>query len=112
MSDVDSLYAEAEKLKDDGQMEAAEAKLNEILAIDESFVKAHLALSVVLTRLGRHDDAIKHCGRACELEPNEPFNYTAMSVTCQRAWAGTQDQKYIQMAEDAMAQSRMLEPGS
>ncbi len=55
------------------------------------------------------DKAISHGQRACELEPSDPFNFTALSVTFQRAWAGTQEQKYIQMAEDAMAESKRLE---
>ncbi|MEZ6087950.1 MAG: Uma2 family endonuclease [Pirellulaceae bacterium] len=66
----------------------------------------------MLTRLGEHVKAIEHSDRACQLEPNDPFNFTAKSVTCQRAWAGTQDQKYIQMAEDAMAQRTRFKHGS
>ncbi len=46
--------------------------------------------------------------KACELEPQDSFNFTALSVTYQRAWAGTQDQQYITKAEDAMAKAQML----
>jgi glycine hydroxymethyltransferase len=35
--------------------------------------------------------------------------FTALSVILQRAFAGTQEQQYIRMAEDAMEQSRMLQ---
>jgi hypothetical protein len=55
-----------------------------------------------------HELAIKHAEEACRLEPNDSFNFTVLSVTYQRAWAGTQDQRYITMAEDAMARSRMI----
>ncbi|QDV10941.1 hypothetical protein CA51_08000 [Rosistilla oblonga] len=109
MADLHARYNEVEKLMDAGQDVEAVAGLNEILAEDEGFVLAHLALSRVLTRTGDHVQAIAHADRACELEPNEAFNYTAKSVTCQRAWAGTQDQKYIQMAEDAMAQAHAIQ---
>ena len=44
--------------------------------------------------------------KAVELEPGDPFNYSALSVTCQRAFEGTKDPIYIQKAEDAMARSR------
>ena len=109
MATVEELYAEAEKLKDDGKYDESVAKLNEALAEDADHVLAHLTLAVVLGRLDRHEDAIKHGQRACELEPNDPFNFTAMSVTFQRAFAGTQNHQYIQLAEDAMAQAHMLQ---
>jgi hypothetical protein len=63
----------------------------------------------VLQKLGRHDDAISHARRVCELEPNDPFSFTALSVTYQRAFAGTNNMQYIRMAEDAMEQSRILQ---
>ena len=109
MSDVDELYREADKLKDDGKLEESIAKLNEGLALDESHVLTHLALAVILGRVGEHEKSVVHGQRACEIDPNDAFNFTAMSVTYQRAWAGTQNQQYIQLAEDAMARSRMLE---
>jgi Flp pilus assembly protein TadD len=64
---------------------------------------------VVLQRLGQHEEAIAHARKACELEPNDPFSFTALSVTYQRAFAGTNDMRYIRMAEDAMEQSRVLQ---
>ncbi len=109
MADLHEQYNEVEKLMDAGQDAQAIEELNKILAEDSTFVLAHLALAKVLTRTGEHIKAIEHCDRACELEPDEPFNYTAKSVTCQRAWAGTQDQKFIQMAEDAMAQAHAVQ---
>jgi len=109
MSDVDELYREADQLKDDGKLEESIAKLNEVLAQDDSHVLSHLALAVVLGRVGEHEKSVVHGQRACEIDPNDAFNFTAMSVTYQRAWAGTQNQQYIQLAEDAMARSRMLE---
>ena len=54
MSDVDELYREADQLKDDGKLEESIAKLNEALAQDDSHVLTHLALAVVLGRVGEH----------------------------------------------------------
>lgn len=109
MSDLHDRYDEAEKLKDDGKLEEAIAKLQEILEEDDAFVLAHLTLAVLYGRVGKHPEAVQHGEKACELEPNEAFNFTAMSVTYQRAFAGTQNQQYIQMAEDAMARAHMIQ---
>jgi tetratricopeptide (TPR) repeat protein len=109
VADPVALYDEADKLKDAGKLEDAAAKLNEALSADANYALAHSALAVVLQKLGRHDEAIKHAEKVCELEPNDPFSYTALSVTYQRAFAGTQNMQYIRMAEDAMEKSRVLQ---
>jgi Flp pilus assembly protein TadD len=102
MAESHQLYDEAEKLKDAGKLDEAVAKLNELLAADPGYALAHSALAVILTRLKRHDEAVAHARRVCELEPNDPFSYTALSVTCQRAGM-------IMEAEDAMARARMMQ---
>jgi tetratricopeptide (TPR) repeat protein len=102
------LYQTAEKLKDAGQYVEAVDKLNELLAQDEKYVLAHLALAVVHGKLGQQDLAVKHGERAVEIEPTDPFNFTALSVTYQRAWQTTQDQRYIQLAEEAKARAAMM----
>jgi tetratricopeptide (TPR) repeat protein len=109
MADPSALYDEADKLKDAGKLEEAAGKLNEALAADPKYALAHSALAVVLQKLGRHEDAIRHAQQVCELEPEDPFSFTAMSVTYQRVYAGTGDMQYIRLAEDAMERSRMLQ---
>ena len=112
MTDVHAKYNEVEKLIDDEKFEDAVAGLTEIVEVDDSFVLAHLALARVYTKTGQHDLAIVHGEKACELEPQDPFNFTAMSVTYQRAWAGTQNQEFIAKAEEAMAKAQMLQAQS
>jgi Flp pilus assembly protein TadD len=102
------LYDEAERLKDDGQYELAIEKLTELLAGGETHALAHSALAVLYGKVEQHDKAIAHAVRASEIEPNDPFSWTALSVIYQRAFAGTNNQQYIQMAEDAMAKSKMM----
>ena len=109
MSDIHQRYNEVEKLIDDEKYTEAIEGLKAIVADDDSFVLGHLALARVYTKTGQHDEAIRHGEKACELEPTESFNYTALSVTYQRAWAGTQDQTFIQKAEDAMAKAQMIQ---
>lgn len=103
------LYDEADRLKDDGKLDEAAAKLQEIVAQDPDFALAHSALAVVLGRLGRHEEAIEHGRKVCELQPQDAFSYTALSVTYQRAYAGTGNMAYIRDAEDAMARSRTVQ---
>lgn len=113
MATTTDLYNEAEKLKDDGKYDQAIAKLNEVLQQDESHVLSHLALAVLYGRVDQHEQAVKHGQRACELDPSDAFNFTAMSVTYQRASQkvdNAQDnQRYIHLAEEAMARAHMLQ---
>ena len=66
------------------------------MAADPTYTLAHSALAVILARLKKHDEAIEHAVKVCELEPNDPFSFTALSVTYQRAGK-------IPEAEEAMA---------
>jgi Flp pilus assembly protein TadD len=97
----EELYAEADQLKDRGDLEGAVAKLDELLAQDPSYALAHSALAVILGRLRQHEQAINHALKVCELQPNDTFSFTALSVTYQRAGR-------IPEAEDAMAHARMM----
>ncbi|MEM9365321.1 MAG: tetratricopeptide repeat protein [Planctomycetota bacterium] len=111
MSDIHARYNDVEKLIDEEKYDEAIAGLTPLVEEDESFVLAHLALARVYTKTGQHEEAIKHGVRACELEPTDAFNFTALSVTYQRAWAGTQNQEFITKAEDAMARAQQINAG-
>jgi Flp pilus assembly protein TadD len=76
--------------------------LEAVIATDPDFALAHSALAAWCTRLERHQDAVRHARRVVELEPKDPFSYTALSVACMRAGM-------IPEAEDALARSRMLQ---
>ena len=109
MANVEELYSEAEQLKSEGNYEACINKLDALLEQDSNHLLAHLALAVVHGKLGQHEQAVQHGQRACELDSQDPFTFTALSVTFQRAFAGTQNQEFVQLAEDAMARAHSLQ---
>ncbi|TWT74635.1 Tetratricopeptide repeat protein [Posidoniimonas polymericola] len=111
MATINELYDQAEELKDAGDLDGAAAKLQEILDQDPNYALGHSALAVVLQRAGKHAEAVEHAKKVCELEPSDPFSYTALSVTYQRAYAGTDEMSYIALAEEAMERSRQLQMG-
>jgi Flp pilus assembly protein TadD len=102
MDSRDERYAAAEKLKDAGDLAAAVSSMETLVADDPGFALAHSALAAWCTRLERHEQAVRHARRVVELEPRDPFSYTALSVACMRAGL-------IPEAEEALARSRMLQ---
>ena len=92
---------EADKLKEQGKLDEAVAILEQVLREDPNFALAHSALAVIYGRLKRHDDAIRHGLKVVELEPNDTFSYTAMSVTYVRAGK-------IAEAEEFKARAQMM----
>jgi tetratricopeptide (TPR) repeat protein len=103
-----ALEKEADALRINGKYEQAIAKLQEVLAIDENFVRAHMGLSVLYHHTRNYEKSCYHAEKAVELEPHDSFNHSALSVTYQRAFEATRDPIFIQKAEEAMARSRSL----
>ena len=101
MATVNELYKEHEQLKRDGKYDEAIGKLEELLKQDEKHVLAHLALSVLYPKVEKHDLAVHHAEKAVEIEPEDSFNWTALSTTYQKAFEATHDRQYIFRAEDA-----------
>ena len=100
MADTNKLYDEAVALKDEGNLEGAVAKLNELLEHDENYKLAHSALAVYLQKLDKFDEAIAHAKRVVEIDPQDKFSYTQLSIICQRCGR-------IQEAEEALARANM-----
>lgn len=98
----DERYAAAERLKDGGDLAGAVAALEGLVADHPDFSLAHSALAAWCTRLERHEEAVRHARRVCELQPADPFSYTALSVACMRAGR-------IAEAEEALATSRLIQ---
>ncbi|HUY35284.1 MAG TPA: scaffolding protein [Pirellulales bacterium] len=101
MASNEELYDEADHLKEQGDLEGAVAKLRELVGQDPKYALGHSALARYYTRMRRHDEAIRHALLVCQLEPNDAFSFTALSVTYQQAGR-------IQEAEDAKARAHMF----
>jgi len=99
MDSSDAVYDDAIALQQTGDLDGAVAKLQSLLAQDPDYALAHAALSVFFSRSDRHDEALEHARRVCELAPSDPFSFIAMSLLCQKAGR-------IPEAERAMAQAR------
>ncbi len=104
MSPADELCNQGDQLKEEGKLDEAVVKYQAALDLEPDNVLGHLALSVLLTRMTRHEEAIKHAYRATELEPNDVFGFSSLSITLQRAGK-------ILEAEDALARAKMLQQG-
>jgi Flp pilus assembly protein TadD len=81
----EEMYDEAIGLQQQGDLEKAVAKLQELLEQDANYALAHAALSVFYEKMERHDEAVEHAQKVCELEPKDPFSFVAMSLICQKA---------------------------
>ncbi|GAA4435666.1 MULTISPECIES: tetratricopeptide repeat protein [Bremerella] len=101
MSDTSTLYSEGEKLRDEGKYEEAIEKFKAVLAEKPEHVLSHMALAVTYGNLNQFAEACYHAETACQLEPGDPFNFTALSVTYQKAFEVTRDPVYIEKAEQA-----------
>jgi Flp pilus assembly protein TadD len=102
MSALHEQYDAAIKLKDAGDLAGAVLKLQAILDEEPNHSLTHSALAVYLQKLNRYDEAIAHALKVTELEPNDPFSFTQLSVVYQRCGR-------IPEAEDAMARARLMQ---
>ena len=102
MSEIIELENQADALRDEGKYDEAIAKLQELLKQDPKFVRAHLGLSVLYHLTNDYEKSVQPGEQANELEPNDPFNIAALSVTYQRALAATGDMKYKEKAEEML----------
>jgi predicted Zn-dependent protease len=98
MPSVDKRYDEAIELQQEGKLDEAVGKLATLVAEFPDYALGHSALSVFYGKLGRHDEAVEHAKKVCELEPEDSFSYMSMSLICQRAGR-------LQEAEQALGQA-------
>ena len=106
MPNTHALYDEAIEIQQRGDLEGAIQKLNELVAADPDFALAHSALSVFYSKKEEYDEAIAHARKVCELEPEDPFSFVAMSLLCQKAGRIAEAERALMEARQAQASSR------
>jgi len=84
MAVADDLYEQAVSLRDQGDKPGAIAKLEEAVAAESGFAIGHGMLAKLYADLAETEKAIAHAKRVVELEPDDTFSYTALSVIYQR----------------------------
>ena len=84
MPTANELYDAAVDLRDAGDKPGAVAKLEEAVALDPGFAIGHGMLAKLYADLAEADKAIEHAKKVVELEPDDTFSYTALSVIYQR----------------------------
>jgi tetratricopeptide (TPR) repeat protein len=84
MPTPNELYDQAAELRDQGNKEAAVAKLEEAVALEPGFAIGHGMLAKLYADLANADLAIAHALKVAELEPDDAFSFTALSVIYQR----------------------------
>jgi Flp pilus assembly protein TadD len=84
MPTANELYDQAVDLRDRGDKPGAIAKLEEAVAADPAFAIGHGMLAKLYADIAEADEAIAHAKKVVELEPDDTFSYTALSVIYQR----------------------------
>lgn len=84
MPTANELYDFAVDLRDQGNKLEAVAKLEEAISLDPGFAIGHGMLAKLYADLADAEKAIKHAKKVVELQPDDAFSYTALSVIYQR----------------------------
>ncbi len=98
MPSQEEMYDEAIALQEAGNLDGAIGKLEELVGQYPDYALAYAGLSAFHGKQDGHDEAVKHAHKVCELEPEDPFSFMAMSMICQKAGRMAE-------AEDAMKQA-------
>ncbi|MGI6402591.1 MAG: tetratricopeptide repeat protein [Thermoguttaceae bacterium] len=73
-------YDECVALQQDGDLAAAISELKKLAKAYPDYGLARLALGAFLLERGDEDEALEEMKKACELEQDDPFYFTAMSA--------------------------------
>jgi Flp pilus assembly protein TadD len=84
MPTANELYDTAVELRDSGDKPGAISKLEEAVELDPNFAIGHGMLAKLFADIAESDKAITHAKKVVELEPDDAFSYTALSVIYQR----------------------------
>jgi Flp pilus assembly protein TadD len=106
MTNFDEMYDAAIAVQQTGDIEGAIAKLQQLVAENADYPLAHAALSVFYGKQKRYDEAIQHAEKVCQLEPEDPFSFVAMSLICQQAGRIGDAERALMQARQAQVLAR------
>lgn len=81
----ESRYDAAIALKEAGNREEAIRQLEELCADFPDYALPHSALSMLYSKQGDFAQSLAHAATVCELEPQDPFSFTAMSILARQS---------------------------
>ena len=93
-------YDEAISLKESGNPDDAIQKLESLCADFPDYALPHAALSMMYSKKEDYAASLRHAAAVCELEPEDPFSYTALSLLARQS--GDKE-----AAEDALGKAQM-----
>jgi Flp pilus assembly protein TadD len=101
MASKEALYDEAIELQQQGNLEESMGRLNQLVADYPDYALPHAALAMFHSQQEQFDEAIEHSRKVCELEPEDPFSFTAMSLICQKAGRIDEAERALMQAQQA-----------
>jgi tetratricopeptide (TPR) repeat protein len=101
MTDRKTHYLAGLKLYGEGRHAEAAEEYLQALELSPDWTEAMHALATAYSKLGRQDEAIALIEKIIELEPEDAFAYTSLSIFLQR-------KGLIPEAEKAAAKARMI----
>ena len=110
MPTKEEMYDEAVKLQQQGNLEEAVGRLQELAEQHPDYALAHAALGKFYSDLERHDEAVEHAQKVCELEPEDPFSFDAMSLICQKAGRLREAEQALRQAWQVRAAAQQNSP--
>ncbi|MBQ3388026.1 MAG: tetratricopeptide repeat protein [Thermoguttaceae bacterium] len=100
-------YDEAIAFREAGDLKSAVSVLEQLAADFPDYALAHLGLAVFYWKQERPDDSIREASRACELSPDEPFYFTALSSLAIKAGHRKTAEEALARAQEARFQAFM-----
>ena len=81
----ESRYDAAIALKEAGDQAEAIRLLEALCADFPDYALPHAALSMLYSKQEKFADSLRHAAAVCELEPEDPFSFTAMSILARQS---------------------------
>ncbi|MBO5436334.1 MAG: hypothetical protein J6A23_01610 [Thermoguttaceae bacterium] len=99
-------YDEAIALKEKGDVIQAVQLLEDLCRDHPDYALPHAALSMLYCRLDKFQECLDHAELVCELEPEDPFSFVAMSALAIKSGNHAAAEEALQKAQ--LAQLRYL----